>query len=89
MASNSIQTEKNYKALVHIDSHLPSSEIKNTSDAVVLFCLDNFTKENGTTKIWPGSHLTGVRIQNEKKHLIMISNYPRGHRTLPDSHRWR
>jgi ectoine hydroxylase-related dioxygenase (phytanoyl-CoA dioxygenase family) len=83
MASNSIQTEKNYKALVHIDSHLPSSEIKNTSDAVVLFCLDNFTKENGTTKIWPGSHLTGVRIQNEKKHLIRKKKFkfveaPRG-----------
>ena len=69
MASNSIKTKNKYKALVHIDSHLPSKELKNTSDVVVLLCLDEFTKENGCTKIWPGSHKSGVRIQNEKKKL--------------------
>ncbi len=69
MASNSIKVKNNYKALVHIDSHLPSSELKNTSDVVVLFCLDEFMKDNGCTKIWPRSHLSGIRIQNEKKYL--------------------
>ena len=83
MASNSTSVKRNYKALVHIDSHIPSSEIKNTSDVVVLFCLDNFTKKNGATKIWPGSHLSGVRIQNEKKYLIRKKKFkfveaPRG-----------
>ena len=69
MASNSIKIKNKYKALVHIDSHLPAKEIKNTSDVVVLLCLDEFTKENGCTKIWPGSHKSGIRIQNEKKSL--------------------
>ncbi len=70
MASNSIKKTKNYKALVHIDSHLATSQFDNTSDVVVLFCLDNFTKENGCTKIWPGTHLSGIRIQNQKKKKV-------------------
>ena len=70
MASNSIKEIENYKSLAHIDSHLATTQTINTSDIVVLFCLDNFTKENGCTKIWPGSHLTGIRIQNEKQNLI-------------------
>ena len=69
MASNSIKKIKDYKALAHIDSHLATSQIINTSDVVVLFCLNNFTKDNGCTKIWPGSHLTGIRIQDEKKKI--------------------
>ena len=69
MASNSISVKKKYKALVHIDSHLPAKELENTSDIVVLLCLDNFTKNNGCTKIWPKSHKLGVRIQNKKKYL--------------------
>ena len=45
MASNSIKKIKDYRALVHIDSHLATSQINNTSDVVVLFCLNDFTKE--------------------------------------------
>ena len=75
MASNSIKKIKDYRALVHIDSHLATSQINNTSDVVVLFCLNDFTKENGCTKIWPGSHLTGIRIQNEKKKISKKFKY--------------
>jgi ectoine hydroxylase-related dioxygenase (phytanoyl-CoA dioxygenase family) len=72
VASNSVNVKNNYSALVHIDSHLASNINNNTSDVVVLFCLDDFTKKNGATKIWPGSHLSGVRIQNSKNYKKLI-----------------
>lgn len=38
----------------------------------MLFCLNNFTRENGATKIWPRSHKSGIRIQNSKKYKKLI-----------------
>lgn len=76
MASNSVNVKKKYSSLVHVDGHLPVSDFKNTSDVIVLFCLDNFTKNNGATKIWPKSHLSGIRIQNKKKYSNkLIKNF--------------
>lgn len=72
MASNSILTKNNYKRVVHIDSHLPISVNESTTDVVVCFCLDDFKKENGATKIWPKSHLSGFRIQNSKYYSKLI-----------------
>jgi ectoine hydroxylase-related dioxygenase (phytanoyl-CoA dioxygenase family) len=72
MASNSVNVKDTYSGLVHIDSHLPCNKNSNTTDVVVLFCLDDFTKNNGATKIWPGSHLSGVRIQNAKNYKNLI-----------------
>ena len=69
MASNSVNVKKNYSRIIHIDSHLPTSNPKNTSDIVVLFCLDDFNKYNGATKVWPGSHLSDKRIHHEKHFL--------------------
>lgn len=66
MASNSVKIKKKKKNLVHIDSHLPIKEFHSTTDVVVLICLDNFFQENGSTKVWPGSHLSGLRAQNVK-----------------------
>jgi len=66
--SESINVKKNYKSLVHIDSHLANKFVGQTSDVVVCFCLNTFSKENGATKIWPKSHLSGVRIQNDKNY---------------------
>ena len=34
-----------------------------------MICLDEFKKENGATKIWPKSHLSGIRIHHDKKKL--------------------
>ncbi len=67
MASNSINTKKQYSK-IHIDAHLPTKEFKNTTDMVVFFCLNDFTKENGCTKIWPKSHLSGIRIHHDKNY---------------------
>ena len=72
MASNSVNVKNSYSGLVHIDSHLSCSINNNTSDVVVLFCLEDFTKDSGATKIWPGSHLSGVRIQNSKNYRQLI-----------------
>ena len=71
MASNSVNVASQ-SSLVHMDAHLPTKEFNNTSDVVVFFCLNDFTKENGATKIWPKSHLSGIRVQNEKNYKKMI-----------------
>jgi ectoine hydroxylase-related dioxygenase (phytanoyl-CoA dioxygenase family) len=65
VGSNSINVGSNHDSLVHIDSHLPTKDPEFTSDVVVMYFFDNFTKENGATKIWPKSHLSGIRIQND------------------------
>ena len=53
MASNSVLlNRKRYKALIHIDSHSPNLDIKNSTDIVVMYCFNDFSKENGATKIW-------------------------------------
>ena len=78
MASNSVKTNKYGTGYtVHIDSHLPAEKFNNTTDVVILICLDDFSKENGSTKIWPRSHLSGIRAQNIKlnqKKLKKIKN---------------
>ena len=71
MASNSVNVPSQH-SLVHMDAHLPTKEFNNTSDLVVFFCLNDFTKENGATKIWPKSHLTGIRVQNDKNYKNII-----------------
>ena len=71
-ASASLNVKSKYNTLVHIDSHLPSRYSENTSDVVVCYCLNQFTKENGATRIWPQSHISGVRIQNHNKYSKMI-----------------
>lgn len=71
-ASGSINVKSNYKTLVHIDSHLSCKYSENTSDVVVCYCLNDFTKENGATKIWPKSHLSLARIQNDKDYKKKI-----------------
>ena len=72
LASNSVNVQNAYSGLVHIDSHLSCNINSNTSDIVVLFCLEDFTKNNGATKIWPGSHLSGIRIQNSVDYKKLI-----------------
>jgi ectoine hydroxylase-related dioxygenase (phytanoyl-CoA dioxygenase family) len=66
--SSTINVGKNYNSLTHIDSHLACKIPKDSSDVVACYCLEDFTKENGTTKVWPKSHLSGVRIQNDKNY---------------------
>ena len=71
-ASGATNVKSNYDALVHIDSHQTSNILSNTTDIVVCFCLNDFKKENGATKIWPKSHLSKKRIQNDKEYKKKI-----------------
>lgn len=71
-ASGSVSVNSKYNTLVHIDSHLPCSKVEDTTDIVVCYCLNDFKKENGATKIWPKSHLTSIRIQNDKNYKTNI-----------------
>ncbi len=66
MASNSVNVNQEYKRIAHIDGHIPVDDVNNTTDLVAIICLDDFTKENGATKIWPKSHLSGVQIHKSK-----------------------
>lgn len=66
MASCSMKPTKKFKRSVHIDCHLPIKEYDNTTDIVVIFCLDDFTSQNGSTRIWPKSHKSGKRVQDLK-----------------------
>ena len=49
-----------------MDGHLPVKQFKNTTDMVAIICLNNFKKENGSTNVWPRSHLSGIRINNDQ-----------------------
>ena len=69
-----MNVKRSYFGLVHCDGHLPIKENKYSTDVIVLFCLNDFTKENGATKIWPKSHLSGIRIQNDKKYSSKIKD---------------
>jgi ectoine hydroxylase-related dioxygenase (phytanoyl-CoA dioxygenase family) len=51
---------------VHIDSLLPITKFKDTTDIIVTVALDDFNAENGATWIWPFSHKSGRRIQELK-----------------------
>ena len=61
MASNSINVKNKYAGKIHCDSLLSTSNPRNSTDVVVQYCLDNFDKNNGSTKVWPRSHLSDVR----------------------------
>ena len=73
MGSNSINVKNKHTSLAHIDSHLPTKNPEHTTDVVVMYCFDDFRKNNGDTKIWPKSHLSGVRIQNDKDYKKKIN----------------
>lgn len=45
----------------HIDSRLPAKGIEHTLAICVAFCVDDFNESNGATRVWPFSHLSGLR----------------------------
>ena len=44
---------------VHIDSRIPISKFENTIQMLAMICVQDFTTQNGATRVWPFSHLTG------------------------------
>ena len=81
MASNSVNVKQKYNRIVHIDSHIPVTNPLHTLDLVVVVCLNNFNKFNGSTIVWPKSHLSGIKIQkqiNVNKKKFQIINAKKG-----------
>lgn len=74
MASKTINVKKKFNSLAHIDSHIASKNVQNTLDIVACYCFDEFTQKNGATKIWPKSHLSGIRLQNDKDYKKRIKS---------------
>ena len=74
MASKTINVKKKFNSLAHIDSHIASKNVQDTLDIVACYCFDEFTQKNGATKIWPKSHLSGIRLQNDKDYKKRIKS---------------
>lgn len=63
-ASRAIQVNENdfgdaWRA--HIDTRMPAPDFGHTESVIAAICIDDFTVENGATRIWPYSHLSGMR----------------------------
>ncbi|MBL77067.1 MAG: hypothetical protein CL763_09130 [Chloroflexi bacterium] len=64
----------------HIDSRIPISEFSNTIQIVATLCIDEFTKDNGGTIVYPMSHVSNRdprNVKNKKFKKIHVSA-PRG-----------
>lgn len=76
IASNSLKSNsKKQKNKIHIDGHLPITKFEHTTDMVVIICLNDFNENNGSTKYWPKSHLSGIRVNDVKKIPKKFNNY--------------
>jgi ectoine hydroxylase-related dioxygenase (phytanoyl-CoA dioxygenase family) len=53
--------DKHHEFRPHIDSRLPVKGNEHTLGIGVAFCIDDFNEKNGATRVWPFSHLTGLR----------------------------
>ena len=73
--NQSLNERNKRKSIVHMDGHLPITEFKNTTDLVVIICLNEFNKNNGSTRVWPKSHLSGIRINHSKLNKNIKKKY--------------
>lgn len=53
----------------HIDSRIPISNFKNTFQIAALFCVDDFTPQNGGTVVWPFSHKSDEDPRNLREEM--------------------
>ena len=66
---------QNRSTRIHIDARQPCSSFENTSQVVAMWCIDDFTKENGATLIVPFSHHSGLNPRdwnNSDKYAVPI-----------------
>lgn len=52
--------ERHVKINTHIDSRVPIRDFDSTIQMVAMFCVTDFTVENGSTYLWPYSHRSGL-----------------------------
>ena len=70
--SHKITKKKFTRTPPHVDSHIVSPSKNHILDIVACICLDDFTKFNGATKVWPKSHKSGVLIHKDPKYKNKI-----------------
>ena len=62
-ASNSLYSKDvKYELKRHIDSYAAEKDVHNTLQMLAVICLNDFNTLNGSTKIWPKSHKSGIAI---------------------------
>lgn len=63
-ATTTFRRDPRYKhpTKVHVDSPLAIRDASQTTHALVMICVDDFTSGNGGTRIWPGSHKSGILV---------------------------
>ncbi len=49
-----------HKNNVHIDSRVAMPDFQNTFQLIAMYCITDFTAQNGSTYLWPLSHLSGL-----------------------------
>ena len=52
--------ERHVKINTHIDSRVPIREFEHTTQMVAMYCVSDFTSQNGSTYLWPLSHRSGL-----------------------------
>jgi len=50
----------------HIDSRIAGVGMSHTTSLFAAFCITDFTVENGATKIWPFSHMSGLNPRDAR-----------------------
>jgi len=65
LASLAVPPKEKYERPIHIDSYIAPTNLSDTLDVVVYICLNEMTSTNGATKIWPGSHKSGIQVQRD------------------------
>jgi ectoine hydroxylase-related dioxygenase (phytanoyl-CoA dioxygenase family) len=45
----------------HIDTRMPAPDFGHTESIVAMICVDDFSRESGAVRLWPYTHLSGMR----------------------------
>ncbi len=63
-ASNSCYRDPLYRRspTIHVDSPLAIRDITQTTHIAAMICVEDFTAGNGGTRVWPGSHKSGIVV---------------------------
>ena len=78
------------KMRIHIDSRQPCADVRNTSQVVAMYCIDEFTKDNGATVVVPMSHHSGIdpRYVENSDHYAIPVEAPAGSVIFILGHTW-
>jgi ectoine hydroxylase-related dioxygenase (phytanoyl-CoA dioxygenase family) len=55
---------KNWQPRVHVDTRRPGAGMEHSTDIFAALCVTPFNEETGGTRVWPFSHLSGLRPED-------------------------